>query len=58
MKEKIILTGLIVLWQIMMIVLVHKKIKKNKEKKIYDIVNITYQIILFVIFQTILWIIL
>lgn len=55
MKEKIILTGLIVLWQIMMIVLVHKKIKKNKEKKIYDIVNITYQIILFVIFQTILF---
>lgn len=53
--EKLYATIIVITIQIFMIIIVHRKKTKLKEKNIYDIINIAYQIILFIFFQVILW---
>lgn len=53
--EKLYATIIVITIQIFMIIIVHRKKTKLKEKNIYDIINISYQIILFIFFQVILW---
>lgn len=55
--EKLYATIIVITIQIFMIIIVHKKKTELKEKNIYDIINIAYQIILFIFFQVILWIV-
>ena len=51
MEEKIICTICIFLWQLFNWLLMHFKYKK----KTYDKINAIYQIVLFIIFQIIIW---
>lgn len=53
--EKLYATITVIIIQMFMIIIVHKQKNKLKEKNIYDIINIVYQIILFIFFQVILW---
>lgn len=54
MITKIVCTVCILIWQIILSVWTHKKY----HNKYYDIFNITYQIMLFIIFLLVVWIIL
>lgn len=53
MEEKNLYTILIVIWQIGISIWTHEKYKNKK----YDTFNVIYQIILFVIFQILIWIV-
>lgn len=53
MKEKMICSIIIILLQIIEIIYANKKYNNKK----FDILHITYQIILFIIFQILIWII-
>ena len=54
MVTKIVCTALILIWQIILSVWTHKKY----HNVFYDIYNITFQIMLFIIFLLVVWIIL
>lgn len=54
MEEKIICTICVFLWQLFNCLIIHFMYKE----KIYDIFNAIYQIILFAVFQILIWIIL
>lgn len=55
MGEKIICTILVLLIQILSIIIFHQQMKLMNTKKIYDIIHIIYQIIIFIIFQILIW---
>lgn len=54
MQTKIICTILIIMWQIILSLWIHKEYKNKK----YDIFNAIYQLGVFILFQITIWIIL
>ena len=53
MEEKVLVTIIVAIWQILVSVISHKKFRNKK----YDIVNAIYQIVLFILFQISIWIV-
>ncbi len=54
MKEKLLSTLIVAIWQILISIYIHLK----NQNKIYDLCNAIYQLILFSIFQIIIWLVL